>query len=120
MPLKFENMNLLVFTEGSGQPLTAAWLCFKLKYGCQAPIAANAAVGCSTFFLYIWCMKAIVVTPKSNNEFKFVADLLKKLGIGTSTLTKSEIEDLGMLKLLSNVDKTKKSTRSEIMKKLTV
>ena len=64
-------------------------------------------------------MKAIVVTPKSDNEFKFVADLLKKLGIGTSTLTKKELEDIGMLKMLNNVDKTKTVSRSEIMKKLT-
>ena len=64
-------------------------------------------------------MKAIVVTPKSDNEFKFVADLLKKLGIGTSILTKSEIEDIGMLKLMNNVDKSKRVSRTEIMKKLT-
>ena len=70
------------------------------------------------FFLYIWVMKAIVITPKSDNEFKFVSDLLKKLGIGTSTLTKDEIEDIGMLKLLNEVDKSRRATRSEIMKKL--
>ena len=64
-------------------------------------------------------MKAIVVTPKNDNEFKFVADLLKKLGIGTSTLTKGEIEDIGMLKLMNNVDKSKRVSRTEIMKKLT-
>ena len=64
-------------------------------------------------------MKAIVVTPKSDNEFKFVADLLKKLGIGTSTLTKAEIEDIGMLRLMNNVDKSKRASRAEIMKKLT-
>ena len=64
-------------------------------------------------------MKAIVVTPKSDNEFKFVSDLLKKLGIGSSTLSKDEIENLGMLKLLNSVDKSKKVSRSEIMKKLT-
>jgi len=64
-------------------------------------------------------MKAIVVTPKSDNEFKFVADLLKKLGIGTSTLTKSEIEDIGMLRLMKNADKSKRVSRTEIMKKLT-
>jgi hypothetical protein len=69
-------------------------------------------------FLYICYMKAIVVTPKSDNEFKFITDLLKKLGIGTSTLSKKEIEDIGILKLMSNVDKTKKASRSEIMKKL--
>jgi len=64
-------------------------------------------------------MKAIVVTPKSDNEFKFVADLLKKLGIGTSTLTKGEIEDIGLLRLMNNVDKSKRASRAEIMKKLT-
>jgi len=47
MPLEFMNLNLLGFTEGSGQPLTAAWLYFLLKYRCLAPIAANAAVVCS-------------------------------------------------------------------------
>jgi hypothetical protein len=70
-------------------------------------------------FLYICDMKAIVVTPKSDNEFKFVTDLLRKLGIGTSTLTKGEIEDIGMLRLMNNVDKSKRVSRTEIMKKLT-
>jgi hypothetical protein len=74
---------------------------------------------CTVPFLYIWDMKAILVTPKSDNEFKFVADLFKKLGIGTSTLTKDEIEDIGMLKLMNNVDKSKRASRTEIMKKLT-
>ena len=63
-------------------------------------------------------MKAIVVTPKSDTEFRFVTDLLKKLGIGNSALTKDDIEDIGMLKLLNNVDKSKKVSRSVIMKKL--
>lgn len=63
-------------------------------------------------------MKAIVVTPKSDTEFRFITDLLKKLGVGTSTLTKEEIEDIGMLKLLKNVDKSKRVSRSVIMKKL--
>jgi len=47
MLLEFENLNLPEFVQGPGQPLTAAWLCFTLKYGCQAPIAANARVSCS-------------------------------------------------------------------------
>ena len=63
-------------------------------------------------------MKAIVVTPKSDTEFRFVSDLLKKLGIGNSALTKDDIEDIGMLKLLNNVDKSKKVSRNVIMKKL--
>ncbi len=63
-------------------------------------------------------MKALVITPKNSNEFKFVSELLKKLGVGSSALSQDELEDIGMTKLLHDVDKTKKATRSEIMKKL--
>jgi len=65
-------------------------------------------------------MKALVVTPKNSNEFKFVTDLLKKLGVGSSTVSKEELEDIGMSKLMQHVDKTKKVSRSEVMKKLSV
>jgi len=64
-------------------------------------------------------MKALVIKPKDNSEFKFISDLLKKLGVGTSTLSDEEIEDIGMSKMLKAVDKTKKVSRTEIMKKLT-
>ena len=63
-------------------------------------------------------MKAIVITPKDNNEFKFLADLLKKLGINAAALTQDEVEDIGMSKLMQGLDKTKKASRTEIMKKL--
>ena len=64
-------------------------------------------------------MKALVITPKNENEFKFLADLLKKLGIGSSSLSKEELEDIGMSKMLRAVDRSKKASRSEVMKKLT-
>ena len=51
MPLEFKRLKLPGFAEGSGRPLTAAWLYFMLKYGCQDPIAANAAVVCRTIEL---------------------------------------------------------------------
>lgn len=63
-------------------------------------------------------MKALVVTPKNSNEFKFVSDLLKKLGVGSSTVNQEELEDIGMSKLMRQVDKTKRASRKEIMKKL--
>lgn len=63
-------------------------------------------------------MKALVVTPKNRNELKFVTDLLKKLGVGSSTVNQDELEDIGMSKLLRQIDKTKKVSRTEIMKKL--
>jgi hypothetical protein len=64
-------------------------------------------------------MKALVITPKNDNEFKFVADLLKKLGVSSSTLSENELEDIGMSKLMRGIDKSKKASRAEIMKKLT-
>ena len=36
-------------------------------------------------------MKAMVITPRSETEFKFINDLLKKLGITTSTMTAEEV-----------------------------
>ena len=63
-------------------------------------------------------MKALVVTPKNSNELKFVTDLLRKLGVGSSTVTQEELEDIGMSKLMRQVDKTKRASRVEIMKKL--
>ena len=61
-------------------------------------------------------MKGLVVTPKNDSEFKFVTDLLKKLGVGSSPLTRDELEDIGMSKLMRGVDKSKKASRAEIMK----
>ena len=63
-------------------------------------------------------MKALVITPKSDSEFKFLAGLLKKLGVNSSSLSYEDLEDIGMSKLMRGVDKTKKASRSEIMKKL--
>lgn len=63
-------------------------------------------------------MKAIVVTPKNDSEFKFLSDLLKKLGINSASLSYEDLEDIGMSKLLRDVDKTKRASRNEIMKKL--
>ena len=63
-------------------------------------------------------MKALVITPKNDNEFKFLADLLKKLGVSSSALSDEDLEDIGMSKLMRGIDKTKKASRAEVMKKL--
>jgi hypothetical protein len=63
-------------------------------------------------------MKALVITPKNDNEFKFITSLLEKLGVGSSSLSQEELEDLGMSKLMRGIDKSKKTSRAEIMKKL--
>ena len=69
-------------------------------------------------FYYIYIMKALVVTPKNDDEFKFVTRLLKKMGISSSAVTQADLEDIGMSKLMRGIDKTKKVSRAAIMKKL--
>jgi hypothetical protein len=63
-------------------------------------------------------MKAIVVTPKNDNEYKFLSNLLTKLGVGISSLSREDLEDIGLAKMMHNIDKSKKAGRSEILKKL--
>ena len=63
-------------------------------------------------------MKAILITPKNEKELKFISDLLNKLGMGSSTMTEEELEDLGLSKMMKNADRTKKVSRASIMKKL--
>lgn len=63
-------------------------------------------------------MKSMVITPRSQTEFKFITDLLKKLGISSATMTEEELEDLGLSKMLKAVDKTKKVSKESIMNKL--
>ena len=60
----------------------------------------------------------MVITPKSQTEFKFINDLLNKLGILTATMTEEELEDMGLSKMLKAVDKTKKVSKQSIMQKL--
>jgi hypothetical protein len=63
-------------------------------------------------------MKAVVITPKNPKEFKFLTDLLKKLNIISATMSEEEVEDLGLSKMLKNVDKKKKVSRESVMHKL--
>jgi hypothetical protein len=63
-------------------------------------------------------MRALVIKPKNDSEYKFVSSLLKKLGINSSSLSLEELEDVGLSKLMREADKSKKATRMEVMKKL--
>jgi len=63
-------------------------------------------------------MKAIVIKPKDQNEYKFLSHLFNKLDIKSALMSEEELEDIGMSRLLMNVDRTKKISQSEIMKKL--
>lgn len=63
-------------------------------------------------------MKALVVKAKNQTELKFLADLLKKLGIESTQMEIEEVEDQVMSILMKKADRTKKVSRETIMKKL--
>ncbi|MES2285702.1 MAG: hypothetical protein V4547_08445 [Bacteroidota bacterium] len=63
-------------------------------------------------------MKAVVITPQNSSEYKFISDLLKKLGISSSTMTEEQMEDLGLSKMLKGINRTKKTSRETVMNKL--
>ena len=60
----------------------------------------------------------MIITPKSQGEYKFINDLLKKLGISSATMSEEELEDIGLSKLLKSVNKTKKASKNSIIQKL--
>ena len=92
MLLEFGNSNLRRSAQGSGQPLTAAWLCFMMKYGCPAPIAANALVSRSVTFELIkmpnqgsvvWrgcaCSEVqLMVSSHTSNQILLISTYLKR------------------------------------------
>ena len=88
-----------------------------MKQLVSTSIAARACYK-QRFFCTFANMRAVVITPKTATEFKFVSELLKKLGISSATMSKSELEDIGISKLLKSVDKSKKVSRDNIMNKL--
>ncbi len=63
-------------------------------------------------------MKGLVITPKTNTEFRFLSSLLKKLGITSATMSVEEMEDLGLAHLMKSVNRSKKTSRASIMQKL--
>lgn len=63
-------------------------------------------------------MSGFIITTKSQSEYKFLFDLLKKLGIHCASLSEAEIEDLGLSHLMKKADRTKKVSRESVMRKL--
>ncbi|MBL7901148.1 MAG: hypothetical protein JNK73_04065 [Bacteroidia bacterium] len=63
-------------------------------------------------------MKGIVIKAKDQTEYKFLSDLLKKLGISTASMSAEELEDLGLARMMKSVNRSKKVSRETIMKKL--
>ena len=63
-------------------------------------------------------MEALIVQAKDRAELKFISDLLKKMQIESKLLTEEQQENLGLIKLMKEVDRTQKISRDKIMEKL--
>ncbi|MBC7401252.1 MAG: hypothetical protein H7289_15040 [Mucilaginibacter sp.] len=63
-------------------------------------------------------MESIVISPKTQDEFKLITDLLEKMRISSKVITDEEKEDFGLLAMMKEVDLDDLVTREEVMKKL--
>jgi hypothetical protein len=63
-------------------------------------------------------METLLVTAKDKAELQFVADLLKKMHIETKILSEEDREDMGLLKIMKQTDRSQKVSRESIMAKL--
>ena len=63
-------------------------------------------------------MNAVIITPQNASEMKFLLNLLDKLGIASQAISVEQAEDIGMSVLMKKVDRTKKTNREAVMKKL--
>lgn len=63
-------------------------------------------------------MEGLLITPKSAAEKKFLNDLFKRMGLVSTIISLEQMEDIGLARMMEEVDKSQKASREEIMKKL--
>jgi len=63
-------------------------------------------------------METLIVTVKDKDELHLVSTMLKKMRITAKTLSEEDREDLGLTKLMKQVDRSEKVSREEVMKTL--
>lgn len=63
-------------------------------------------------------MATLIINTNDQSELRLLEELLKKMKISAKVLTNEDKENLGLLKLLNEVDRTKKVSKSKVIKKL--
>src|SRR5688572_28754745 len=77
----------------------------QIKTAVAAVMTASVRGGASwllppvSIFRIFVLMKGVVVTAKSPTEYKFLIDLLKKLGLSSAPVSEEELEDLALSKM---------------------
>jgi hypothetical protein len=63
-------------------------------------------------------MPSLIVSPRNAKELQFIAELMEKMGVQSRLLSEEEKHDLALSALMVKVNRSKKVSRSTIMKKL--
>ena len=61
-------------------------------------------------------MESVLITPKSKQDLNLIKAVLEKMNIPTKILSDSEMEDLVLLKLMLQEDRTDLVSEKEIFK----
>ncbi len=63
-------------------------------------------------------METLLIRTKNKTELQLIFDLLKKMRIETKVISTEEQEDLGLIKMMKEADRTQKVSREKIFAKL--
>jgi hypothetical protein len=63
-------------------------------------------------------MNSIIVQPRTKAEMQLVSEVLKKMRIASKVLSEEEQEDIGLVMLIKQADRSEKISRSKVMAKL--
>ena len=63
-------------------------------------------------------METLIVTVKDKQELELVSDMLKKMRINAKILSDEEREDIGLVKLMKQANRSEKVSRDQVMKTL--
>lgn len=60
-------------------------------------------------------MKSLLITPKNEEELRFLKTLFKRLGYDSTELSEEELEDAGLLYAMLSEKKTNYVSEQEVM-----
>ncbi len=63
-------------------------------------------------------METLLIRAKNKTELQFITEFFKRMQIETKTLSIDDKEDLGLIELMKDADRTQKVSREKVMSKL--
>ncbi len=63
-------------------------------------------------------MDALIIKSKNLADLNLIKELVSKMGLESKSLSKEQIEDLGLALLMKEADRSKTVSRESVMEKL--